>query len=354
MQQHIAVILGHDAVKLNSYTPSHLIDGFKAAGADVSVALGGTGPFHRQSVDGTIDRLMQNKGPKLLFGILNGRTHSPGFYPQNVHGGGADLNDMMNRLVTEANKNGEPVDIFLLLASSPRFIHGHVQKLPRGSTIVAFETSPQSRDSTHFWGMLEHKPLHQALVPDIRNLTLYALLGCGPSFGLPEIAISGQPLVDVRDVWADMITAPRHGQLCVSDPVRDELRGISRFMSQPQADDLEYVMRTINAQPHHVKPLDNKYYACAVASLWRKYFTRPGPAMAILAPPAASAPAVVKRAPVPSSGGSAAPAPQNPANPPASAQRPRLTNSQVGGLYKPGKPLHQQHPAVVRRLLRRG
>lgn len=351
MPQHIALILGHDAAKFNSYAPSQLIDALKAGGAELTVALGGTAALHRQSVEGTVDRLAQQNGPRLLFGILNGRTPAPGHYPQNVFGGGADLKNLMDRLVVAASKKDEPVDVFLLVASSPRFIHSHVQQLPRGSTIVAFETSPHSRDSAHFWAMMEQTRLHKGSAPDIRNLTLYALLGCGPSFGLPEIAISGQPLVDVRDVWADLVTAPKAGQPALSDDARQELRDISRFMSQPQADDLKYVMHAINKQPQQVKPLDNKYYACALAALWQKYFARPGAAMPVLAPPAATPAPVVKRVVAPSGmdASQQATAPQQP-----SAQRPRLTNSQIGGLYKPGRPLHQQHPAVVKRLLRRG
>ncbi len=352
MAQSIALILGHDAARANDYAPNTLSQALSVNGADVLVALGGPSALNRQSVNGSIDDVLRRQGPRLIFGVLNGRTPPPGSYCQNLFGGGADLNDLMNRITKGANDSGQPVDVFLLLASTPRFIHGHVQSLPRGSTIIAIETTARSRDSRHLWALLQQPALHKGKDITARSLLLATMLGADENYGMPEIAVSGQPRIDIRDVWDDLVHngKPKLTKPVVSDAVRDELRSISQYMALPQADGLEHAIRTINNQPQHVKPLDNQYYACAVASLWQQFFVAsPAAPMAVIAPVAAPtpAPAVRKAAATP-----AAPAPAPVSG--SAHKKPRLSSSQVGSLYKPGKPLHQQHPAVIKRLLHRG
>lgn len=347
---HIALLFGHQANHANNYKVSDLAGALCATGDLVWQAIGGPHPLNRANVNGVIDSIATKPGRPLIIGLFNGTDGAR--RPLNVFGGSSDINDIMQRLVANSTGQTHPVDIFMLVASAPRTVHAYAQQLPRGSTLIAFETDSASKHNHTLWNMLQRHALHRDHAPSARHLLLEVMLGSDAAYGTPEIAVSGQPRTSVHEAWEAMLKAGG-----VSSAAAATIKSMASHLPVAQADEVAHALRTIGNSPRHVKPINNQYYAYGMATMWDQMFVPSAAApLTVLAPPAAAQGSTPAAAPATrqQSASTTATATTTAAPTPVPAGgRPRLTNSQAASIYKPGKPPHKQHPKVIQHILRR-
>ncbi len=344
---NISLIFGEQAISANQTYPHTLTPVLQSTGARVVTTVCDSDPQLMLATQNVIDRIGMQSGSGLAFVVANGRdsnTHKPLL----LHGGTNDLLEMMQRLASHAPQRSGPLDVFVLTADDPTFVHRHIHKLPAGSTAIAMRTWPDSAQNENFWNMLKHESLFAQIPLCARSLLLCALLGGRETNGLPEIAVSGKPQTNLKDMWNQMV---RKGGMGAS--ATHELNLMSDYMDDDHKLTFTMTKDVINKNIVGAYPIGAAFYACAAASTWEHFF---GPSVHLIK--SATTPAVAISAPAAQAVRTRATTADaaSVANTPDAAaphRRPQLTASQVGRLYKPGVPVYKQHPAVVKRLLHR-
>lgn len=384
MTKAIALIYGRDSLASNAFNPLALIDAFAHPNMIVCEALRDIHLRYRADTKIALRDVFDISQHPLVFGILNGRNYvrassasaaqlgkhqradipaQPSFY--NGRSGSTD--ELLEDIVFRAKKDHKPVDVFLLTASRPKKLQRYTRQMPAGSTLIVVQTPPNSRGHQSFWNMMQDPMLHGTVAPDARSLLNYYLICNGPMVGTPHIAVSGKPQRHMNDVWEYYVQnnpATLAGRAAAN--ATQHFNALMPFISLHDHTRLANARQYIGHLGPKAKQLDGACQAWALETMWEEMFGPHSgysrPKFASVAAPrvktkpaAAPAPAqqtITRKTYVTSSTGAAASASTDSSTAPA--RRPRLTSSQVGSLYKPGKPLHQQHPAVVRRFLHKG
>jgi len=382
MTTGVGIIYGHRALASNQADQGYLADAFTDHGYAVyqaadSVAINP----RRDDVHETVCNVFAACSHPVIFGLLNGRGYRHaasasaaqlGLFqrssippqPQFLTGHPDGARNLMRSIVAEATKTGSPVDVFLLTASRPDFIHKYASKLPAGSTVIAVQTAAEMEKHTPFWGLVEDPVVHGRKKPSAYNLLQYFLCTDAPMVRKPEIAVSGKPRRHLNDVW-EYYAQDATANLRTFEALEAEqyFQAIEPYMASSQALKVENAKNQFSNSARNntlPKPQGSASYAWALATMWDRLYgdwadqklrkTASSKVALRTKPVQAASPAPAKRtaAPAPAANAFAGTQPDSP------HKRPRLTSSQVGSLYRPGKPIHQQHPAVVRRLLGKG
>lgn len=157
----------------------------------------------------SLDRLVRPQtGRGLLVGLLDGRYESdfgPDIIPANRAKGPSSPENILKRLVKASQEQGndKPVDVFMLVAQRPDFIHRYAQQLPRGSVIIAIKTGLTWDES---WGRHIHRNAEYSTTGWSYNpgaadvLVDYLMSGAQLSY-MPQIAVSGHKAMQLQHAW---------------------------------------------------------------------------------------------------------------------------------------------------------
>lgn len=378
----IALIYGRDSLASNAFNPLALRDALDNAGGVVIEAISEMHLLHRSDDRQALRSAFAVSDHPLVIGIANGRDYlraSSGSaaqinrqqradipaQPRFYNGMSGSTNVLLENIITHSKQAYKPVDVFLLVASRPRNLQSYANRLPEGSTLIAIQTPPSSRGHQSFWNMMQDPMLHGAIEPEARRLLNYYLICNGPMVGAPHIAVSGKPQRHMNDLWE--YYTQNSAQLLAGTEANNasaHFNALMPYMSVYDAKRLTAARQHIGQQGTHAKPTTAACQAWAAETMWSELYgawSRPSiskksssAAVKTKSKPAAVTPVSVAPVSRTQAGTSAAATCTPSASAADPARKPRLTNSQIGSLYKPGQPLHKQHPAVVRRFLHKG
>jgi hypothetical protein len=140
----------------------------------------------------------------------NGNTNKP----WHMWEGKREAPRLLERLVAYTEKDSAPVDVFMLVARDPAFIHKYAQDLPVGSRVVAVQIPDRTGLSSWLFNCLYgpntggQRGRTWRNQPNAKDLLLDLLASDRqPLLSAPEIAVSGSAYLPLNRLWNEYARA---------------------------------------------------------------------------------------------------------------------------------------------------